>query len=138
MEQLEPNSSKGSSRGWLAALAITLSVFGFMLWYSDFDSELLPETQSQVVRSIVNFSGEGETIGTEKRILGGDYKISWETFGNCYYSADLSSGESLFTAGDLASSNSYLYDLAEGEYFLKVITGPVPNCPWQISFLPIE
>jgi hypothetical protein len=138
MEQSERNSSKESARGWLGAFAIISSIFGLMLWYSNFESESLSEKQSQVVRSVVNFSGEGETIGTEKRILGGDYKISWETFGKCYYAADLSSGESLFTAGDLASSNSYLYELVEGEYFLNVNTGPVPNCPWQISFVPIE
>lgn len=90
------------------------------------------------------YSGQGETNGTVKKIFTGNYQVNWITQGECYYAARLSSaldrfkGDSIFQAQGTATGSDYLYDIEEGEYFLSVITGPSPSCPWSIQFLPIN
>lgn len=89
------------------------------------------------------FSGLGATSGTEKATFIGSYKVNWKTEGNCYYAGHLKGGDlpsfdyiNAFSVDDSAEGTTNLYDIVEGEYFLKVITGPTPNCPWRVTFVP--
>jgi hypothetical protein len=71
--------------------------------------------------------------------------VNWRTEGTCYYSGDLKGGNlasfdfiNAFSVQDSAEGTTNIYDLAGGEYFLKVTTGPTPNCPWSVVFTPID
>jgi hypothetical protein len=88
-------------------------------------------------RSMVWFEGNGDTESTKKQFLEGDYEVEWQTFGNCYYAADLSSGEDIFSADGALESKTYLYGVPAGNHFVEVITGPAPSCAWFITFRPI-
>jgi hypothetical protein len=110
-------------------------------------SESSPETNQKQdsMQQEISFSGLGETSGTEKATFAGSYKVNWKTEGNCYYSGDLKGGElasfdyiNAFSVQDPAEGTSNLYDIPAGQYFLKVITGPTPMCPWSVTFIPTD
>ena len=87
----------------------------------------------------VTFSGDGE-LSTEKQQLAGSYTIEWTTAGPCYYAAELlgdqNFGAQAFTANNPTSGTNQVYDLRPGNYYLAVVTGAVPDCPWTATFVP--
>ena len=89
--------------------------------------------------SNVTFSGDGE-LSTEKQRLAGSYTIEWTTEGPCYYAAELLGeqdfGAQAFTANNPASGANQVYNLQPGSYYLAVVTGAVPDCPWTATFVP--
>ena len=89
-------------------------------------------------RTVEFWQGDGNARATEKKFLEGDYKVDWTTYGDCYYSADLSSGSDIFSAMDFVGDGStYVYGVPAGNHFVDVITGPSPKCGWFITFTPI-
>ena len=92
-------------------------------------TEPAPETVAPIT---VSLEGDGNTAPFE---LDGDYKVTWSTAGDCYYSADLEGAdrESLFSASDVASGETYIYGFS-GNFYVQMITGPAPNCGWSITF----
>jgi hypothetical protein len=96
------------------------------------------EKTNSDARAQVIFTGEGDTEGTAKQPLSGNYEVSWNTYGDCVYYADLSSGNDIFSADAITSGTMYLYDLDSGDFYIEVITGPAPSCAWDITFNPIK
>ncbi|MDY0910893.1 DUF2510 domain-containing protein [Microbacterium sp. CFBP9034] len=88
-------------------------------------------------RATVVWEGQGEGASA-KAILEGDYVVTWEAVGSCYYSATLDDEafENVFTASDAATGTNNLYGLEAGEHFVSVITGPAPDCGWRVTFTP--
>jgi len=136
--------------GYLPALdkiTLLIEIFHPGCVYSEIVSsgsvaESQPENTKQ---KEISFSGLGKTSGTEKMFFKGSYKVIWRTEGTCYYSGDLKGGNlasfdfiNAFSVQDSAEGTTNIYDLAAGEYFLKVTTGPTPNCPWSVAFTPID
>lgn len=92
----------------------------------------LPAAEREPVT--VGADGDGNS---EKFILTGDYKVVWETFGDCFYGADLEDGGgSLFSASDVTAGETFVYGV-DGSYYVQMITGPAPNCGWSVTFEPV-
>ena len=130
-----------SENGWKWAVLIIIAIFAaayVVLSPSNLDESNRKSTNTTDERREIIYSGQGETNGTVKKIFTGNYKVNWITQGECYYSARLSSGDRIFSVDGTASGFDYLYDIKEGDYFLSMITGPSPSCPWSIQFLPIN
>ena len=99
----------------------------------------------QSLRKEVSFSANGSVRGTKSEYFsGGNWKVSWQTYGNCYYAGMLEGNDISYSDGKVISSDavtfgtSYLYNLKEGYYYMDVITGPAPSCGWDIQFTPIQ
>ena len=90
----------------------------------------------------ITLTGEGE-MNSAKTALRGDYAVDWKTLGDCYYSADLRAKETsldaktVFTAAKAGSGTGNVYGLNADDYFLKVITGPSPDCGWSVTLTPL-
>jgi hypothetical protein len=100
-------------------------------------AETTTKTQNSA-RSLVWFEGTGDVESTKKQFLEGDYEVEWETFNDCVYYADLSSGNDIFSADAALKNTTYLYGIPAGNHFVEVITGPSPKCSWFITFTPIN
>lgn len=97
-----------------------------------------PAADAPPAGDAVTFAAEGEGSSAQA-VLSGDYVITWQTFGDCYYSADLEGGSDflppqVFTASTATSGTNNVYDLDDGEYYVEVITGPAPGCGWTVTF----
>lgn len=101
------------------------------------DDEPAQEEPAPAPASTITFTLEGDG-NTAKVQMRGDYSFTWQTAGDCYYSADLEDGsESLFRADAATDGSGFVYDLAPGEYYVEMITGPAPSCGWSIVFTPL-
>jgi hypothetical protein len=94
-------------------------------------------TKQNPSRTVVWFEGDGDVESTKKQFLEGDYEVEWQTYGDCVYYADLSSGSDIFSADAVLKNTTYIYGIPAGNHFVEVITGPAPSCPWFITFRPI-
>jgi hypothetical protein len=99
----------------------------------------------QSLRKEVSFSAKGSVRGTESKYFSeGNWKVSWQTYGDCYYAGMLEGNNISYSDGKVISASaitfgtSYIYDLKEGYYYMDVITGPSPYCGWDIKFIPIK
>jgi hypothetical protein len=96
-----------------------------------------PEASEPADAATVTYSGEGDVI-TAPQHLEGDYRVDWTTGGDCTYYGHVEPGSFMeaFSASAATSGTSYLYDLTPNDYYLDVITGPAPSCPWTATFTP--
>ena len=98
-----------------------------------------PTPSSLDAGASVTFSGDGE-LSTLKQQLSGTYTIEWKTEGPCYYAGELlgdqNFGTQAFTANNPTSGTNQVYDLRPGSYYMSVVTGAVPDCPWSATFVP--
>ena len=90
----------------------------------------------------VTFAGDGEQDSASQS-LSGSYSVAWQTFGDCYYGADLKGGDdflapSIFTADTATSGTNQIHDLDAGSYYARVITGPAPTCKWTVTLTPVQ
>jgi len=85
------------------------------------------------VAVVFEAQGGGKTAPQE---MAGDYAVSWETFGTCYYSAELDDEFSfdILTVHGVTSGTNYLYDIPAGSHFVEMMTGPA--CGWRAEFAP--
>lgn len=92
---------------------------------------------------------EAQTIGANGELStdpfdidGGRYVVTYRLDGDCYYSARLSPvegdliPESLAVGRGPVEGEGNVYDVAPGSYYVEMITGPDPNCPWEITLTP--
>ena len=84
-------------------------------------------------------TGPGQ-MDTQKMRLGGTYAVAWTTAGDCVYYGSLEGGDAflsdVFSASTETSGTNTINDLAPGDYYLKVITGPAPECGWTVTLTP--
>jgi len=85
------------------------------------------------------FSAQGES-DSEAVEMSGDYVVAWTTSGDCSYYGSLEGGstfgEDVFSASTATSGTSHLYNLAKASWHVHLITGPVPECGWTVTFSP--
>lgn len=87
-------------------------------------------------------SGGGERSTDPFELDGGRYAVTYKLDQDCYYSASLSPvegdgiPESLATGTGPIEGDSNVYDVTGGEYYVEMITGPDPDCPWEITLTP--
>jgi hypothetical protein len=132
-------------KNFFKILAITFVALVVVGSLTSNDTEGIPTAQTKSeattqspTRTVEFWQGDGNARATEKKFLEGDYKVDWTTYGDCYYSADLSSGSDIFSAMDFVGDGStYVYGVPAGNHFVDVITGPSPKCGWFITFRPI-
>jgi len=89
-------------------------------------------------RQPVTFSGAGE-LSSSPQPMSGNYSVSWTTSDDCAYYAELTSGddsEDAFSADNATSGTSNMYGLASAPWYMKMITGPAPDCNWTVTFTP--
>jgi hypothetical protein len=61
------------------------------------------------------------------------------TTGGCYYAFDIddtadgATQENLGSHDGADSTSTRIYAVPSGTYFLDVITGPSPSCPWTVT-----
>jgi len=105
----------------------------------DLNSEVSSESSIQESLKITG-SGDGNT---KPFILSsGDYEVSYETFNDCSYFADLEKTsddilfmERLFTLQEADKGTNYIYAIEKDMYYISVITGP--SCAWEVEFTPL-
>jgi hypothetical protein len=96
------------------------------------------EAPAQREPEAVTVEGGGDGNSAPLELAGGDYLVTVTVRGPCYYALDLNpipDGRRItITRMDAAGeTTSYLYGLDAGRYFVSVITGPVPSCPWRVT-----
>lgn len=95
------------------------------------------------VREPVTVSAEGENTSDPFTLAAGRYTVHYRYGGSCYYAPSieaLSGGVGDFYAsGDgPVEGDTNLYEVQDGQYFVEMITGPSPGCPWMLTFTPVQ
>jgi hypothetical protein len=88
---------------------------------------------------LVTIEGGGDGNSAPFYLAGGEYRATVTFGGNCVYYIDLedTTGEQrskdVGNASEALTLENFLYEVKEGRYFLSVISGPVPRCPWSVT-----
>lgn len=98
------------------------------------EESALPEIEPFAVEISGPGAGQSEPFPLNR----GNYRISYQTFRDCVYYADLEpvSGEgfseSIFRADVALVGTNTLYNIEQDLYYISVITGP--SCAWEVEF----
>ena len=91
----------------------------------------------------MEFSGDGQRAGEPFELAPGNYLAAYSFDGDCFYGAtvkptDPDAFEFLDAGNGMGplSGDTNLYGVEGGEYFLDMITGPPPGCPWKVTLTP--
>lgn len=87
----------------------------------------------------VTWQGDGQ-MDSDVAHLAGNYRLDWETLGDCFYAGDLEGGRlrpSVVSSNGIGTGTTNLQDLAPGDYYLQMITGPSPDCGWKVTLSPV-
>ncbi|MGK2852756.1 MAG: hypothetical protein ACSLE3_01395 [Microbacteriaceae bacterium] len=97
-------------------------------------------TATERQQESVTLSAEGEQNTAPFHLDGGSYAVTFTFSGGCYYGADLQGAstdpgrpESLASGSGPVDGTTNVYKVDEGEYYVEMITGPPPSCPWSIT-----
>ena len=88
----------------------------------------------------IELEGKGDGATRSFRLNGGSYRVATRVSGECYYSFTLSNPstgstvERITTMSDPESTAVMLHGIRAGSYYVEVITGPAPACPWTQVF----
>lgn len=88
----------------------------------------------------LTFAGDGQQNSEPFILLSGAYIATWEGTGSCFYGPSLNRSEGgLAGLHDLGSGKGpikhteNIYGVQADGYFLHMITGPAPGCPWTLT-----
>jgi len=87
----------------------------------------------------ITIEGGGDGNSAPFYLAGGEYLATVTFGGNCTYYIDLKDTTGEQRSKDVGSAlealtlENFLYGVNEGRYFLSVISGPVPRCPWSVT-----
>ena len=105
-------------------------------------TSVFPSTSVDTFQSVsqMDFSGLGEK-NTEAFYASGNLKVSWTVERDCFYSATLEatngdlvrSQKEIMTAMNSGTGSNFVYAVEPGDYYIKMITGASPMCPWTIT-----
>ena len=85
----------------------------------------------------VTLNGQGDGGSRSFTLGGGSYTVVTEVGNDCYYSftlknpSDDSRVKRVTSMSDRGSSTVNVYGIPAGTFYLDVITGPAPDCPWR-------
>jgi hypothetical protein len=97
-------------------------------------------------------SPEGVTLGAGGqqatapfRLDGGRYTVHYRFGGDCFHGGTLQSTstdafvyEDVGTGTGPIEADTNVYGIESGEYYIDMITGPAPDCPWEIVLTAVE
>ena len=135
-------ASTGNGPCGRAGATVTISGTTYkcrLIWIAQGSSSKAAASTSS--NSSIVFSGQGglnEQTASQK--LSGSYSISWQTFGSCAYYANLSDNNEsdLFDADGALTGHNIIHNISTGFYYVKVTTGPPPDCAWKAVFTSIK
>lgn len=90
----------------------------------------------------VTVSGPGDMSTNPFTLSGGRHQVHYRFDGDCFYGASLEPVDGGLLLADLGTGmgpvegDTNVYDLASGDYYVRVITGPAPGCGWEITLTP--
>lgn len=102
---------------------------------SDFSDSEDPPSPTATDRISVEGQGDGATRSFD--LSGGSYDVTTQVGNDCFYSftlkdpADGSRVESITTMSEPGSTTVSMHGIDPGTYYVDVITGPAPSCPWE-------
>lgn len=105
------------------------------------DAQDEPETtDAPRTPEVVTLTGQGQEATDPFELAGGSYLVAYDFQQDCFYGAVLKdpSGqdfvyENVGTGSGPVKGETNLYDIDPGTYFVDVITGPPPGCPWSVT-----
>jgi hypothetical protein len=89
-------------------------------------------------------SGTGQQQTDPFRLEGDRYAVHYRFDGECFYGATLQSTsgglvyEDLGTGMGPVEGDTNIYGIGASEFYADVITGPAPDCPWEITIARAE
>jgi hypothetical protein len=102
---------------------------------SPVDGETAPTASGGSDRITLEGEGDGDTESFS--LSGGSYTIVTEVGNDCFYSftlRDVTDGsrvEDITSMDEAGSTTVSLHGIEAGTYYVGVITGPAPSCPWS-------
>jgi len=90
----------------------------------------------------IAMEGDGDESSDPFVLDPGDYVVEWTANGRCSYGFSLQPLEGqwpyvrLASPGDQLEGRDNVYDVEGGRWYLEVITGPAPGCPWTLRLEP--
>jgi hypothetical protein len=95
--------------------------------------------ESATARATITCAGTGDG-NSAKQPLSGDYQVTLDALGDCFYGGDLegSGSEDLPTIMKSGTVTSSLYGISAGDYYVDMITGPSPGCGWTLTLTPVD
>jgi len=95
-------------------------------------------------QTTATLAGDGQMSTDPLHLDAGHYEVHFTYGGTCYFAASLDrlTGGNVGGVGALGSGtgpvegDTNVYDVEAGEYYVDVITGPAPGCPWEITLSP--
>lgn len=88
----------------------------------------------------VTLEADGDRTTDIFRLSGGDYTVTYNYSGDCFYGPSLESHdedfakqESLPSGSGPVSGEDNLFNVAPSDYFIDMISGSPPDCPWSVT-----
>jgi hypothetical protein len=103
---------------------------------ADIDDDLPGSSSQLTVNKTLTGTGANKT---ESFRLNGDYTVTLNTASDCYYgfsidrTSDGNMEEHLGSHDGADSTSTRIYAVPSDSYFVDVITGPSPSCPWTVT-----
>jgi hypothetical protein len=100
-----------------------------------------PTTTEAAAAPIVQ-SGQGDGQTAPLEVPAGTYAVHYNFGADCFYGGTLERTDGGFELIDLGSGqgplegDTFVYNVEGGEYYVAMITGPAPGCPWEITLTP--
>jgi hypothetical protein len=103
-------------------------------------SSAAPESPSAAPEAPRTLSAKGSGNTVKFNLAGGDYTVNYNFSGPCFYGAHLQQSPNRGTAlasgtGPIKGTNN-VYGVAAGSYYIYMISGSAPDCPWTITLVP--
>ena len=96
-----------------------------------------PDSPSTAPEAPTTLSAKGATNTRKFTLAGGDYTVTYNFSGSCFYGANLqqsaSGGTDLASATGPIKGTNNVYGVTAGSYYIYMISGPAPDCPWTLT-----
>lgn len=99
----------------------------------------VPAAPTPVPVETVSQRGGGQLNTDPFQLAGGSYTTEYTLGGSCFYGARLEpapsgvGGDGLFSVDGPRQGSNRVYGVKSGSYFVDMITGPAPGCPWTVT-----
>jgi hypothetical protein len=140
----------GGVPGWVWLLVAALvGVALIASWIGGTEGRVLSGTLEDIASSLegsntasnpsdrIVLEGKGDGATRSFSLGGGSYAVTTEVGNDCFYSftlkdpSDGSRVESITSMTEPGSTTVSLHGIDPGSYYVDVITGPAPSCPWE-------
>lgn len=101
-----------------------------------------PDEPEAKPTSELSMAGDGDMSSDPFELDEGDYRVEWTTEADCSYGfylqplGDQWPRENLGGGSEARTHVDNVYGVEGGRWYLEVITGPAPRCPWSLELRP--